>query len=351
MAKLFGRKVTKGFIIGTSAVVVCSLGSGLLVSNMLNKRIVNEQQQYEEVIALKDSELNKYKLSSRQGYIVNVDRIEASTVIKEGDVLLTDIPDFFSPESVITNPDEIIGKTIKIGLTRNATVTKEMVYENGPLEDSVRKMELNYVFLPSRLTLNDTIDINLLFPNGEDYTVVSKKRMEDLDMASSMLFMNLNAEDRYLLDSALVDAYINNAEVYALPYADAEMQQKAVVSYIPNEAVLAVIKADPTIVDRARYAIANDIRKSMDARMEAFGANSAQRLRADLPQGSAVSKRQSTVGATVVGNTTAPATPADSSTPATDGATTTDDANAGYPEGYVPNDAAPTEGAGEIGDQ
>lgn len=340
-------KNLKSIALFGSIVIASGTISGVAIGNIYSKKLDKERSTYEAALQAKDNELKRYQLSSKKGFVLKK-HLDAGDKITEEDVTMTDLPDFFAPGDMITEKDKVVGKIIKLTSEANTPLTAQMVYEDGPLDPTARRLEVDYVKLPIKLDVKDRIDVMIVFPNGEKYRVLSKKRMEDLDLLNSMMFVNLNIEENYLLTAALVDAYINKAEIMAEQYVEPEMQEEPIKTYMPNVDVLKVMKSDPYVKQDARYAIAEDVRKSLDARLAAMDPNDQHRIGADLPEGSAVSKRKATVGATIVGNGQ------NSATPTTDGAAAPagEDPNNGMPAGYQPPPGAEgeTKDTGSIGE-
>lgn len=324
----------KGVAMTASVVALTVMVSAGSVSLIYNKTMSNQRAEYKAALASKDAELKRYQLSSVKGFALTK-KLDAGDTVKEEDVTLIDMPQTV-PSNVAATKEQVVGKVIKLTSEVNTLLTTSMLYDDGPLDDSLRKVELDYVRLPLRLDAKDVLDIRVVFPNGEDYRVLKKKRMQDVDTTAGLLFMNLTTEEILLMDSALVDAYIKNAEIYAVQYVEPEMQKEPILTYIPNTDVLKVIKADPDILELSRYQMAEEVRKALDARQAALAEGNKPRLGADLPAGSAVSKRKATVGATTNPSPSGSATPSE---------TTTQEGDSQQPEGFVPNPEA-----GEIGE-
>ena len=54
-----------------------------------------------------------------------------------------------------------------------------------------------------------------------------------------------------MLSSALVDAYLHDATLYALTYVEPELQERAIPNYPPNAEVTKLIASNPNIVKKA----------------------------------------------------------------------------------------------------
>ena len=97
-------------------------------------------------------------------------------------------------------------------------------------------------------------------PNGQDYIVVSKKRIEipsvNGEYLTDTVQMNLTEEEILTLSSAIVEAYkIEGAKLYATKYVEAGLQEAANTTYVVNNEVINLIASDSNIVDKAKNAL------------------------------------------------------------------------------------------------
>lgn len=282
--------------IGGGAVLLVAVGVWFAAMFYYDAQIENERLNYEQLIAAKDASLSAYEAKSKLGYVLATDK-KAGQRIGQADVERIALPDFFAPGNVITNAEDVVGKVIKIGALRGTSITNEMVYAEGELDPSLRKEESQYIRLPLRVNAMDIVDIRIVFPNGEDYVVLSKKRLDDVDAFNQISYFTVNEAERQLLQSSLVDAYTNKAELYAIQYVEPEMQPGAIVTYSPNIDVMRVLRTNPNIVNRAKLLLFEEIRKGLDARLKIIPDDHKQRIGVNAPDGGAVSKRMGTQGA------------------------------------------------------
>ena len=78
-------------------------------------------------------------------------------------------------------------------------------------------------------------------------------------------------EDEILsVSSAIVDAYLENAKIYAIPYLDEHMQDKAIETYPLKENVLALLKEDPNVVNKAKYVLEQRNRLALENSLDAL---------------------------------------------------------------------------------
>lgn len=67
----------------------------------------------------------------------------------------------------------------KVNMKANTLITTELLSKSDNIvQDDVRKQEYNMLVLPMDLATGDYIDIRLMLPTGQDYIVVSKKKLK-----------------------------------------------------------------------------------------------------------------------------------------------------------------------------
>lgn len=285
------RVVTTGILS-----VVLTASFSFLVYRLENNKLIHERSKYQKIIDQKQVELDKYQTQSRSGWILTKE-LKAGDEVKSEDIKQTLLPDYFTPTNVLSNRDDIIGKVIKINALSSTVLTNEMLFKDGALDQSERKEETEYVRLPVKLQPNDTVDIRIVYPNGEDYIVLSKKKLSDFNYEKQQSFFQDNEEEALLLQSALVDAYLHSAELYMRTYVEPELQDAAPVTYVPNQDVLNEIKTNPLIVDQAKWKLSDNLRKSLESRLSKIDPVDTFRIGAEAPAGSAVGQLKSSSNA------------------------------------------------------
>jgi hypothetical protein len=144
---------------------------------------------------------------------------------------------------------------MKVAVPQGTIVTKDMVTDaDNQTQDDQRLEEYNMIALPSELKNNQYIDIRLMLPNGENYIVISKKKVIQCNLTTVWLKMN---EDEILtLGNAIVEAYTGTGiKLYATTYTDPGIQAAATPTYAVSEAVLSLINSDPNIRTEARNSL------------------------------------------------------------------------------------------------
>ena len=154
----------------------------------------------------------------------------------------------------------------KLDLMKNTVVTADLVVQSDEvITDDVRREEYNMITLPVDLMTDDYVDIRVMFPNGQNFIVVSKALVEvpqnpDETYISDTIWLNLREDEILMMSSAIVEAYgVQGAKIYATKYAEPGMQAAATPNYVPNQDVLAEIQRDPNIVETAMNEIKSRI--------------------------------------------------------------------------------------------
>lgn len=209
--------------------------------------------------------------SGAQGWVTIRD-IEAGEPILPEDLKLIAVPDAQAPRNLWSSTKQMEGQVAKIELKKGTAITTEMVYEDTPAPPDLRNRELQVVLLPSSLVKGDIIDVRIQFPTGQDYVLLSKKKVERLNAAT--LWITMTEEEILSLSSAIVDAYLHKASIYALTYVEPQFQTAAIATYPANSEVLKLLESDPNIVRRAEQELSRQVRSSLESSLASVTAPS-----------------------------------------------------------------------------
>lgn len=162
----------------------------------------------------------------------------------------------------------------KVDMNANTVLTSSLISRTEDItSDDLRKEEYNVISLPVDLAPGEYVDIRLMLPNGQNYVVVSKKKVTipvvNDQYLSDTIQMNLTEEEIMILSSAIVENFkTSGSKLYATRYTEAGMQEAATMTYYPNSDVQNAIQNNPNIVMKAIQGILKNreqIRKSIDA--------------------------------------------------------------------------------------
>lgn len=235
------RRSRNMFLLGFLLAAVIGAGAVLFINNKVKELQVqveslkNLQKSY--LVAAADLESGAV-LDLNEDFTTET----VQTTVPQDEVISDE--DFIEKDSngnlVVNENGESIGKDVmlKISVPKGTIVTKDMIVDtDDPITNTDRIQEYNMIMLPSRLVNGSYVDIRFGLTNGQDYIVLSKKRV--LGCTDTSIWLKLNETEYQLLNSAIVDAYmITGAKLYALPYIEAGTQKAATQTYTANQAVV-----------------------------------------------------------------------------------------------------------------
>lgn len=216
------------------------------------------------IIAILFMQLNKLNntIKEQESKMKNV-YVVAKDIDSGDEISLTSLKQVSATGEAIPNDAISIGniteETIaKIDLKVGTVLTNSMVTEKDEQTTAdLRSQEYNMVLLPTQIQTGEYIDIRLRLPNGTDYIIVSKKKVEiptiDGVESANTIKINVSEEEILLMSNAIVEAYWATGSIlYATTYTEPGIQGNATPTYLPNDKVISLINADPNIVSVAR---------------------------------------------------------------------------------------------------
>lgn len=178
----------------------------------------------------------------------------------------------------------------KVTMKKNTVITTELISKSdNVVQDDVRKQEYNMMVLPTDLTTGDYIDVRVMFPNGQDFIVVSKKEVEipiiDGIESEDTIWINLSEDEILHMSCAIVDAaQVSGAKIYATKYTEPGMQEAATPTYPINESTSKLLQSDPNIVEKAMNEIVSRYNSGNSADIRNNYINSAINSQGDQAQ-------------------------------------------------------------------
>lgn len=223
--------------------IIAAIIIGLLLW-MINKQRVETQE-------IEDSKVTVYMLAQDvvSGNSVTIDKLALIEVVADATpITAIDVNNF---ATYVTE-----NSIFKIDLKAGTVLSSDMIVENEDVtKDDTREQEFNMIILPTYLEADDYVDIRLRLPSGEDYIVVSKKKVLDSDEVT--MWINLSEDEILTLSNAIVEAYqIDGSLLYATTYVEPGIQAAASVTYVPSVSVAQLINNDPNVVDTAKEELA-----------------------------------------------------------------------------------------------
>lgn len=163
-----------------------------------------------------------------------------------------------------------MGKLSGVDIEKGCYLLQAMVIDES-IDDSLREEEFGMLQLNSNLKENDYVDVRILYPTGENYTVLSKVRLRNLSLEKNDCFFWLTEEEILMMHSAIVDTYIHEGtKLYTAKYVKPSLQQASEVTYDPSTQVQQLIRAHPDIVKEAGSTLSMVRRQDMEKRIQKY---------------------------------------------------------------------------------
>ncbi len=211
------------------------------------------------LIQLKSAENNR--VAKQKSVFVMTSSVASGNAVDSSMLKQTKVDSSVAPSDAVTLGDLTENTIAKIDLTKGVIVTSAMISEkDNEVKDSLRVQEYNMINIPSQIATGDFIDIRLRMPDGHDYIVVSKKKVEiptinGIDSLNT-IWVKLTEDETILMSNAIVEAYqMEGALLYTTKYVEPGMQQNATTTYVPSAEVLNLITQNPNIEQEAKQAI------------------------------------------------------------------------------------------------
>ena len=212
-----------------------------------------------------ENKASKEKGTATKAYALNRD-------VKSGQEITADmlspintysnlIPQNYIDSTILTSVESGKKVVAKVDLYKNTILTASTVTtEENTVTKDVRTMEYNMLTLPINLTIGDYVDIRITFPDGQDFIVIAKKEIKNIQ--GNTVTFDMSEADIVMLNSAIVESYIMKAsDIYIAKYVEPGMQEKAANTYVPTAEVIRLIETDSNIVSTAK----NELTSRFDA--------------------------------------------------------------------------------------
>lgn len=156
--------------------------------------------------------------------------------------------------------------TIHVG----TPITKSLLMAE-PLQNSTRELDINVTHWPVGLTVGDYVDIRMTYPEGEEFIVLSHKRVNEINNQTLKIMMNEN--EQAIWQSALFEFYIygvsgsgKGVDLYASKYIEPGVQNPAVAFYSPSSNIMNVVRLNHNIEGWSRDQFPADMHYDADIR-------------------------------------------------------------------------------------
>jgi len=220
MAFFRRKKIFTVLVVLSSIIILCILTAGFYYLYQI--RLEETVKTYED--ELEQLRYDLYALN-RRVYVPRQD-IPPGTVLSPDMFDVVDMKLDFPQANIFDESDT--GKVNKVLLPAGMPVFKMSVADERPVND-MREQEFNMFFLQTNQKKGDFVDVRIIFPNGENYIVLSKKQIKDIMLDKNTVRLWLDESEIHNISSAIIDAYIHpGSKLYLATYVMPELQDAAI---------------------------------------------------------------------------------------------------------------------------
>ncbi len=280
------KRARNSFLLGMIiTLVICAIIGGLVYFLLSSKEKEKEKEEGVMTYAY------RLKADVKSGEEITLDKVESVLVTEKavpvGAFAAKTKTTSSSGKETWVDSAFPSGYKSKLDLSAGTILADNLVYENEQLSNDTRYIEYNMLMLPTTIMQGDYIDIRLTLPNGQDLIVVSKKEVKSL--LGDTIGLELSESEILMMESAIVEAYImTSSKLYAIQYVEPGMQNAAIKTYTPTEAVQNLIVANGNIASEARDALRErfdqNMRGYIDRDKNAYSANAQSNLETGIQE-------------------------------------------------------------------
>lgn len=198
------------------------------------------------------------------------------TEIKASDLIATSVPSSMISENWVTDPSQVEGLFYKVDIERGTPLTLDLCMSEQ-IDDTTREHDICFDYWPVGLQAGDSVDICLQLPYGEEYIVVPKLLVRQINENS--IKVDMNSEEWNVYQSALVDYYLHveqGSSIYLAKYVEPGVQDEAIPFYSVRNNIKAAMLLNPNLINLATESLSDSLRQSVDKVLDAVDANSSK---------------------------------------------------------------------------
>lgn len=152
-----------------------------------------------------------------------------------------------SQEGELLFSQQDIGKEAVVDIEAGTFLNKAFVNQSGEV-DGLREICYRTIALTENVKNYDVVDIRIRYPDGEDYIILSGKRILIEEEGYGSCYLRVSEEEILLMSAAMVDAeQRDGTTIYASRYLEPGIQKKSFVTYRPSAEIQGLIEKSPNI--------------------------------------------------------------------------------------------------------
>lgn len=254
--------------ISGTAVVVSGIWFGVMLhrTGSLEKKYTGEVAKLESTLNALGPSVTCYTLS--ESFWNNNNKDIAGRTITDDSLQAISVPSSLVGTAYVTNKEDIVGKYYKVNIEPGTPITSDLVMEDK-MDNTLRDIDISVSTWVVGMRVGDYVDIRLTLPYGEDYIVLTHKRIQSIGDKTVKMYLTEDEWNTY--QSAMVDYYLysqKGARIYFSKYVAPGLQTEATAFYAISDRVKEVIRTNPNIVNLAQMEAQSALRPVIDGYLE-----------------------------------------------------------------------------------
>lgn len=280
----------KILIILAALVGVGALAVAIFLPIKLSKEKAAMEEEYQEQISVLQGAVDDYGTLDTV-YVLN------QKVVAGQEVSMDQLTPMEQPTSLITtefvrNDADLKSTFYTISMNPGTPITYSVV-SSDIVTHQDRYIDVTAHVFPVYMKQGDFVDFRIVTDYGQDYLVLSKKRI--IKKSDNSVQLILNEEELHRYQSAVVDTYLHaGAALYCATYVEPAFQKEAQPYYPVSQDVLNAMLIDPNIkqvaeleiIEKRRERFESDLEKHQDNQQNSAVATgrtaSLDKLREDI---------------------------------------------------------------------
>lgn len=273
--RLRKKKLIGAALAGSMGMLILCSAGGFVLYQKAEEREIALKKEYQAQV----KELEQVASQSEVGYALK-HKVKAGEPIVASDTVKVYLPEAGASEdrymaNLIDSGDTYYART---EMPAKTILTDSLLYLNELITKDMREGEYAFIELPTNIKQDDYVDIRIQFPTGDDFVLLSKKKVKTVEGLTA--WFNVDEGEILTMSSAIVDAYIEKAKIYAMPYVDSHMQNASQMTYPVKTNVRELIEKSPNIVNRAKLNLEQQNRARVEMNLQAVDQSQKEQVRA-----------------------------------------------------------------------
>lgn len=215
--------------------------------------------------ASSDAMRDEMALNQRTVYVATANIMQGDQLLEGTNIAMQTI--YSGLDSTIYMTEDQVGYKALVNIPLGDAVQTNMIGENDISSDT-REYEVDVVTLMTNQVNSDIVDVRIMFPDGSDYIVLSKKTISNLSLDNSIFYTDLTEDEILRMASATIDAYqTEGAKLYTTRYVQPTLQDESIPFYPVKENVIDLIHSDPNILEVAQETLNASARADLESRI------------------------------------------------------------------------------------